>query len=44
MMKELFIGVDVAKDWLDIHHPGAGARRIDNTPGAVRSFAKACVK
>ena len=44
MMQELFIGVDVAKDWLGIHHPGAGARRIDSTPGAARSFAKACLK
>ncbi|MCP1615494.1 transposase [Azospirillum lipoferum] len=44
MMQELFIGVDVAKGWLDIHQPGAGARRIDNTPGAARSFAKACIK
>ena len=44
MMQELFIGVDVAKDWLDVHHSRAGARRIDNTPGAARSFAKACIK
>jgi len=43
-MQELFIGVDIAKDWLDIHHPVAGARRIDNTPGAARSFAKVCIK
>ncbi len=43
-MQELFIGVDVAKDWLDVHHPGRGARRIANTPAAAQSFAALCVK
>lgn len=41
-MQTLFIGVDVAKDWLDVHHPGRGARRIDNAPAAARAVAKAC--
>lgn len=41
-MQTLFIGVDVAKDWLDVHHPGRGARRIDNAPTAARAVAKAC--
>ena len=27
MMHEVFVGVDVAKGWLDVHHPGYGARR-----------------
>ena len=36
MMQEVFVGVDVAKDWLDVHHPRRGARGIDNTPAAVR--------
>lgn len=44
MMQEVFIGVDVAKGWLDIHHPRNGARRIDNAPAALRSFTAACAK
>ena len=43
-MQELLIGVDVPKDWLDVHHPGRGARRIANTPAAARSFAALCAK
>lgn len=43
-MQEVFVGVDVAKDWLDIHHPGQGARRIENTPAALRAFAAASAK
>lgn len=43
-MQDLFIGVDVAKDWLDVHHPLRGARRIANTPAAARSFAGSCAK
>lgn len=43
-MQELFIGVDIAKDWLDVHHPSRGARRIANTIAAARSFATACAK
>lgn len=44
MMQEVFVGVDVAKNWLDIHHPRLGARRIDNTPAAARTFAAACAR
>lgn len=43
-MQEVFVGVDVAKGWLDIHHPGRGAHRIENTPAAVRAFAAASAK
>ena len=43
-MQEVFVGVDVAKDWLDVHHPGRGARRIENTPTAVRAFAVSSAK
>jgi hypothetical protein len=44
MMQELYVGVDVAKDWLDIHHPHCGARRIDNAPAALKAFSAACAK
>ena len=44
MMQEVFVGVDVAKGWLDVHHPTRGARRIDNTPAAARVFATACAR
>ena len=44
MMQEVFVGVDVAKDWLDVHHPRRGARRIDNTPAAVQVFTAACAR
>ena len=44
MMKDLFIGVDVAKDWLDVHHPKHKDRRIHNTPTDTGSFANACAK
>jgi transposase len=39
-MQDIFIGVDVAKDWLDIHDPVGGPRRIENTPRSVRAFAQ----
>lgn len=44
MTQQVFVGVDVAKDWLDIHHPGRGADRIDNTLAAARCFAARCAK
>ena len=44
MMQQTFIGVDVAKSWLDIHHPKQRSLRIDNTPKAARAFAGACAK
>ncbi len=39
MAEQLFIGVDVAKDWVDIHHPGRKPSRIDSAPAALRAFA-----
>ncbi|TNC06809.1 IS110 family transposase [Methylobacterium terricola] len=44
MMQDVFVGVDVANDWLDVHHVLSGARRIANTAAAARSFAAACAK
>ncbi len=44
MMQEIFVGVDVAKDWLDVHHPRHGTRRIDNAAAAVRAFAAASAR
>ena len=41
-MQDLFIGVDVAKDWLDIHHPNQKPDRITNTPTAIRQFVISC--
>jgi transposase len=41
---QIFVGVDVAKDWLDIHHASHGASRINNSPAAARSFAARCAK
>ena len=44
MTEQVFIGVDVAKDWLDIHHASHGAIRINNSQAAARSFAARCAK
>ena len=44
MMEQIYVGVDVAKLWLDIHHPARGARRIENTPTAIHTFARAVAK
>ena len=44
MMDQTYIGVDVAKAWLDIDHPARGAKRIENTPAAVRSFARTAAR
>jgi len=44
MMQEIFVGVDVAKDWLDCHHPEFGESRIANEPKALRVYAAACAK
>ena len=43
-MDQIYIGVDVAKSWLDIYHPARGAKRIENTPAGVRSFARAAAR
>lgn len=44
MIEQIYIGVDVAKAWLDIYHPGQGAKRIENTPTNIRRFARAVAK
>lgn len=43
-MDQIYIGVDVAKAWLDIYHPARGAKRIENTTAGVRSFARAAAR
>lgn len=43
-MDQIYIGVDVAKSWLDIYHPTQGARRIENTLGEVRSVARTAAR
>jgi hypothetical protein len=43
-MDQIYIGVDVAKAWLGIYHPARGAKRIENTPARVRSFARAAAR
>ncbi|MEM7679183.1 MAG: hypothetical protein AAF449_24655 [Myxococcota bacterium] len=44
MMQELHVGVDVAKDWLDIQYPDRGARRLQNAPAALKAFSAARAK
>ena len=40
-MPSLFLGVDVAKDWIDVFDPKTGRHsRHDMTPGALRAFAR----
>lgn len=43
-MDQIYIGVDVAKAWLDIYHPARGAKRIENSPADVRSFSRAAAR
>lgn len=40
-MTETYIGVDIAKDWIDIFDSGE-RRRIRTTPPSLRRFASAC--
>lgn len=42
MMQDLFIGVDISKNWLDVHHPNQPPVRIENNPAAMRRFVGAC--
>jgi transposase len=42
MMQEQFIGVDVAKDWLDIHHAHQKPYQVTNSPTAILRFITAC--
>ncbi len=44
MVQELHVGVDVARDWLDIHHRHRGARRIDTAPSALKAIAATCAR
>lgn len=37
-MTRNFIGVDLSKDWIDIHDPRRGAGRIDNAAAALGRF------
>ena len=37
------IGVDVAKDWIDVFHPVDGAARLASDPGTLRAFARRVV-
>lgn len=38
-MQQVFVGVDVSKPHLDIHHPDRGFCRIANAPGAIAALA-----
>ena len=37
-MTRNYIGVDISKDWLDIHDPERGEQRIDNLAGAIAAW------
>lgn len=39
-MHQLYLGVDVAKDRLDVFHPQRGASQIDNTAATIRTFVR----
>ena len=39
-MTDIFIGVDVSKDWLDLYEPGRGAQRIANGGRTLTAFAR----
>ena len=39
-MTEFFIGVDVSMDWLEIHQPCRGERRIANGGRELTAFAR----
>lgn len=38
MADKVFIGIDVAQDWLDIADTAGSARRLDNTPDALTAW------
>ena len=38
MQDKLFIGIDVAKHWIDIAIHGGPSRRIDNTRQAIQAW------
>lgn len=39
-MTDLFVGVDVSMDWIDVFEPGCGASRIANDPAELAAFAR----
>jgi transposase len=39
-MPDIFVGVDVSKDWLDLYEPGRGEQRIANGGRALTAFAR----
>lgn len=43
-MRQIYVGVDVSQDWLDVFHPTGGARRIANDAAAVAAFAEAAAR
>lgn len=40
-MTQSYVGVDIAKEWIDVYD-GGGARRIKTAPQALKRFAGAC--
>jgi transposase len=42
MMQNIFVGVDISKDWLDVHHPDRRHFQIANTLKATRQLAQYC--
>ena len=41
-MTESYIGVDIAKDWIDAAEDGGARRRVKATPRLLLKFARAC--
>jgi hypothetical protein len=39
-MQDIFIGVDVSMDWLDLHQPCRGERRVANGGRELTAFAR----
>ena len=39
-MAEVFVGVDVSMDWIDVFEPGSGVARIENVPAELAAFAR----
>lgn len=39
-MTQNYIGVDLSKDWLDIHDPRSGHLRVANTESAIRAWLR----
>jgi transposase len=43
-MDQIYIGVDVAKTWLDIYHPARGAKLSKTHRSAFEGFARAVAR